>query len=273
MFRAEYLPIGLQGRSSHKLQKKNGSLLTIFTAFKTLPEPGSSIIISGEDLPMILRAATSLSIVLSIVAMAGCTARDYGVYDRRPATALNCCTMQPGNSKQKAIAGTAARLVGARTIQTGNRLISYDCAGVARAIYLSQGTDLYGGVAVHGKPNGVRLIYEHVRKYGRVHQGPAVRPGDLVFFDNTWDANEDGMFNDLLTHVGVVEGVEPDGTVVFISRVSHAVERYRMNLRVPNTVRASDGRTVNDYLRRRKSGEPAGYLASHLFAGFGAPAD
>jgi hypothetical protein len=65
--------------------------------------------------------------------------------------------------------------------------------------------------------------------------------------------------------------VERDGTVVFISRVSSAIERYRMNLRVPNAVRSADGRILNDYLRRKKTGDPraTGYLTGQLFAGFG----
>jgi hypothetical protein len=208
---------------------------------------------------------------LGVILMAGCAGRDYGIAQRDLAASLNCCRPQPGTVKQHAIAQTASRLVGARTIQTGNRFISYDCAGVARAIYLSQGIDLYEGGEQKAHANGVRLIYEHVRAYGRIHHGPTVRPGDLVFFDNTWDVNADGMLNDPLTHVGIVEGVEQNGTVVFISRVSNAIERYRMNLREPNAMRASDGRLLNDYLRRKKSDDllATGYLTGQLFAGFG----
>ena len=203
--------------------------------------------------------------------MAGCGALDYGAIDRNRTASLNCCRLQTGSAKQQAIARTAARLVGARTIQIGNRLVSYDCAGVTRAIYLSQGHDLYMGAGGNGQANGVRRIYEHVQKHGRIHRGPAVGPGDLVFFDNTWDFNADGLLNDSLTHVGIVEAVERDGTVIFISRVSNAIERYRMNLRAPNTIRDADGRILNDYLRRKKIGDPlaTGYLTGQLFASFG----
>jgi len=203
--------------------------------------------------------------------MAGCGALDYGATGRNRTASLNCCRLQTGSAKQQAIARTAARLVGARTIQIGNRLVSYDCAGVTRAIYLSQGHDLYAGAGENGQANGVRRIYEHVQKHGRIHRGPAVGPGDLVFFDNTWDFNEDGLLNDSLTHVGIVEAVERDGTIIFISRVSNAIERYRMNLRAPNTIRHADGRILNDYLRRKKIGDPlaTGYLTGQLFASFG----
>ncbi|HKN85293.1 MAG TPA: CHAP domain-containing protein [Nitrospiraceae bacterium] len=221
--------------------------------------------------------STNAGLLLSFSAMAaiglivGCSALDYGATERNHTASLNCCTLQPGTARQQALARAATKLVGSRTVQIGNRIVSYDCAGVTRAIYLSEGHDLYEGSNGTGRANGVRLIYEHVRKHGEIHRGPAVRPGDLVFFDNTWDFNEDGMLNDPLTHVGIVEEVEQDGTVVFISRVSNAIERYRMNLRAPDTARGTDGRIFNDYLRRKKAGDPHGtvYLTGQLFVGFG----
>jgi len=166
---------------------------------------------------------------------------------------------------------TAAELVGARTIEVKGRRISYDCAGVTRAIYLPHGIDLYESDAGDHQANGVRLIYAHVRQYGRIHQGPVVRPGDLVFFDNTWDYNGDGLVNDPLTHVGVVERVEADGTVVFISRVAEAIERFRMNLAKPHIRRAEDGRILNDHMRRKRVDDADGtsYLTGELFAAFG----
>jgi hypothetical protein len=98
-----------------------------------------------------------------------------------------------------------------------------------------------------------------------------VQPGDLVFFDNTWDFNGDGMLNDPLTHVGVVERIEPDGTVVFISRVAEAVERYRMNLGLPHVHKTADGRILNDYIRRKRQTDPEemGHLAGELFTFYG----
>jgi hypothetical protein len=188
-----------------------------------------------------------------------------------PAPARACCKAGDSLTRQQAVAKTAASLVGARTVEVNGRRIGYDCAGVTRAIYLEHGIDLYESTFVSRQANGVRLIYHHVRQHGRIHQGPVVRAGDLVFFDNTWDYNEDGAVNDPLTHVGVVERVESDGTVVFISRVAGAVERYRMNLAHPHVHQDDDGRILNDYLRRKKWRDADGtlYLAGELFAAFG----
>lgn len=169
------------------------------------------------------------------------------------------------------IVRTAARLVGAKTVEANGRRIAYDCAGVTRAIFLEHGIDLYDSGISDPKANGVRLIYAHVRQHGTLHQGPVVHPGDLVFFDNTWDYNGDGKLNDPLTHVGVVERIEPDGTVVFISRVADAIERYRMNLALPHVHKTADGRVLNDYMRRKLPTDPddMGHLTGELFAFYG----
>jgi hypothetical protein len=168
---------------------------------------------------------------------------------------------------------TAAKLVGAKTIKSGGRRIAYDCAGVTRAIFLKHGIDLYESGASDPNTNGVQLIYNHVRRHGTLHQSPIARPGDLVFFDNTWDLNGDGKLNDPLTHVGIVERLEPDGTVVFISRVAETIERYRMNLALPHVHKTTSGRVLNDYMRRKAPTDPEDLsrLTGELFSFYGTP--
>ena len=182
-----------------------------------------------------------------------------------------CCGSSQHRPSRRDIVRTAAKLVGASTVRVNGKRIQYDCAGVTRAIFLTHGIDLYDSDVADPKANGVRLIHAHISRYGRFHRGPAVRPGDLVFFDNTWDANGDGIANDPLTHVGIVERQEPDGTIVFISRVSNAIERYRMNLGLPDVHFTAEGKVLNDYLRRKDRNHPlgTGYLTGQLFAGFG----
>lgn len=174
---------------------------------------------------------------------------------------------------RSAIVQSATRLIGARTITSQGRRIAYDCAGVTHAIFLEHGIDLYRTDRHDGNANGVRLIYNHVHRYGTLHHGPEVRPGDLVFFDNTWDFNGDGKANDPLTHIGIVEELEPDGTVTFISRVANAVERYRMNLEQPHIHKAPDGRVLNDYIRRKRPTDPTNTarLTGELFSVYGNP--
>ncbi len=175
------------------------------------------------------------------------------------------------HSIRSAIALSASQLVGARTLTSQGKQIAYDCAGVTRAIFLKHGIDLYSNVPRDPTANGVRVIYTHVQRHGTIHQGPIADPGDLVFFDNTWDFNGDGQLNDPLTHIGVVEQLEPDGTVVFISRVSGAIERYRMNLDWPHIHKTAEGRILNDYIRRKLPTDPeeTNRLTGELFSAFG----
>lgn len=183
----------------------------------------------------------------------------------------HCCAMARGVPRQTALAKTAVRFVGQSRIQVGGRNYTPDCSGFVRGVYASQLVDLYDGLGDLDGGNGVGRIYTHVVQHGRIHYGPAVHPGDLVFFHNTWDFNRDGLPNDPLTHVGVVEKVDIDGTVVFVSSVSAGIERYRMNLKHPGTHKAQDGRVLNDFLRRKHIGDTRGtyYLAGQLFAAFG----
>ena len=207
---------------------------------------------------------------IAIVTLVGCTTPPV----ERPRVSAPelrpCCRSVERMPSRSAIVRTAAKLVGAKTIESNGRRIAYDCAGITRAVFLKHGIDLYDGEASDPYANGVQIIHSHIEQQGTFHQGPVARPGDLVFFNNTWDYNGDDKVNDPLTHVGIVERQESDGTVVFISRVAGAVERYRMNLGLPHVHKTASGRILNDYLRRKDVTDRSNtrYLAGELFAQF-----
>ena len=182
-----------------------------------------------------------------------------------------CCAMANGLAKQEALARTAVGFLGRSRVEVKGRRYTSDCSGLVRGVYATQRVDLYDGLGELDGGNGVGRIFTHVVEHGRIHYGPTVHPGDLVFFHNTWDFNRDGLPNDPLTHVGVVEKVEQDGTVTFVSWVSAGVERYRMNLRQPDVHKTANGRILNDYMRRKGPGDPPvmRYLTGQLFAAFG----
>jgi hypothetical protein len=207
---------------------------------------------------------------IAVVTLVGCATQPV----ERPRAPLSierpCCRSAEPTLSRNAIVRTAAKLVGAKTIESNGRRIAYDCAGVTRAVFLKHGIDLYDGAASDPDANGVRIIHSHIEEQGTFHQGPVAHPGDLVFFNNTWDYNGDSKVNDPLTHIGIVERQESDGTVIFISRVAGAVERYRMNLGLPHVHKTAAGRILNDYLRRKDVTDRSNtrYLAGELFAQF-----
>lgn len=211
-----------------------------------------------------------IGLLIAVATLVGCASATQDHAPTIPMDKQGCCQMVEASPRRTAIVHTATQLIGATTIDVHGRRIAYDCAGVTRAVFLDHGIDLYDSGVSDPNANGVRLIYAHMRQHGTLHHGPVAHPGDLVFFNNTWDYNGDGKANDLLTHVGIVERQEPDGTVVFISRVAGAVERYHMNLALPHVHKTTGGRILNDYLRRKDILDPANtdYLTGELFTQF-----
>ena len=170
--------------------------------------------------------------------------------------------------------GTATRLTRGRRVAlratglVGVSLAPYrvpdDCSGLVRLAYQSVGIELLSRGS-HPGENAASAIYRRAREAGALHRH-LPQPGDLVFFRETYDRNRDGVRNDGLTHLGIIEAVEKDGTVVFVHRGSRGVGRSRMNLRAPE-LHALRGQVLNDWLRRAEGGERA-RLTGELFAGY-----
>lgn len=158
----------------------------------------------------------------------------------------------------------ARRAVGLVGVSLASYRVPNDCSGLARLAYQSVGVELLSHGTRPGE-NAVNAIYRRARARGALHW-KTPQPGDLVFFRETYDRNRDGVRNDGLTHVGVVETVAKDGTVTFVHRGGPGVRRARMNPRFP-TVRAQKGHTLNDYLRRADATGRA-RLTGELFVGY-----
>ena len=168
----------------------------------------------------------------------------------------------PQSSRGRRVARRAASLV-------GDSLASYrvpdDCSGLVRLAYQYVGVELLSQGTQSGE-NASSAIYRRAQRAGALHQRTP-HPGDVVFFRETYDRNGDGLRNDGVTHVGVIESVAGDGTVVFVHRGGGGVARSRMNLRVKGA-RSASGQVVNHYLRRAEGDEPA-RLTRELFVGYG----
>lgn len=176
---------------------------------------------------------------------------------------------RPASTAGKQIAARATQLIGVRSLRSVDASVPDDCTGLVRLAYEKAGIELMQGPGGFGH-NGVTFLYGRARKLGALHR-ERPKPGDIAFFRETYDRNRDGRRNDGLTHVAVVERVEPGGQVVLVHRGSKGVARTRMNLKHPTTHRRKrGGSVVNDYLRAASRQQRA-WLTGELFAGFASP--
>lgn len=137
-----------------------------------------------------------------------------------------------------------------------------DCSGFASWVYSSAGVPMDGRV---------RTLFDLAVEADALHWNPIPRVGDLIFFDDTHDRDENGLWDDDLTHIAVVIDVEPDGTARF-AHGGTAVGRTTgtINLLRPDDHVDESGRVINSYLREPKPFDDADatYLAGELWAAF-----
>ena len=137
-----------------------------------------------------------------------------------------------------------------------------DCSGFVEAVTARVGVPMAGTTS---------QLWDRAREAEAVHRRHLPRPGDLAFFDNTWDANGNGQWDDFVTHIAVVLEVADNGTILLAhGGVPIGRGTFRMNLQSPNVRRDELGVVHNDWLRRRHGSDPEGirYLSGELWRGF-----
>ncbi len=132
-----------------------------------------------------------------------------------------------------------------------------DCTGYVMAAYSAAGVELQVPTKYQTTSRMSEQMYLWARGEGRAFKGPDPKPGDLVFFRDTY-----GTINGDITHVALVEKIESDGTIVLLHRLNGGIKRDKMNLSRP------EDPAKNAYLRKKlKAGEPT--LTGQLFVAFG----
>lgn len=170
------------------------------------------------------------------------------------------------SGKRGKIVYTAQQFLGRRYISARGKRFHNDCSGLVAAVYYKNGYNLFRS---NGKrQNMVKTIYDNVNRKGVVFSKGEVKPGDIVFFSNTYGRYGHKRFS----HVGIVESIHEDSTISFIHRSSSGVVRDRMNLKKPHFRKdPRTGKILNSYLRRKRRSDPsnARYLTGELFESFG----
>ena len=171
---------------------------------------------------------------------------------------------------QRLLAEGARWAQGRRHLVVRGRTFNYDCTGVVLAIYWYAGIDLSRDFEDFSG-NGVTRLYRTLERENLLYSSTQPVTGDVVFWDNTYDRNRDGLWNDSLTHTGMVLRSYPDGSIEFVHlNYSRGIVIERMNLLEPDThkkvVRGSL-RIFNSPIRLREPGSPhpPRWLAGQLY--------
>ena len=153
------------------------------------------------------------------------------------------------------------------------RQFTLDCIGTVCAIYyeldidVAKDFDKYSG-------NGVNRLYRTLEERKALHRDRYPRTGDVVIWDNTWDANGDGnRTNDPRTHAGVDLAVDEDGTIHYVhENLYKGVVIETMNLLKPTVALDESGKKLNSGMAiATVSGgaKPDHWLAGDVFQAFG----
>ncbi len=176
------------------------------------------------------------------------------------------------NHVQTKLVEGAHSVRGRSQLDIGGRRFNADCTGTVLAIYWYAGIDLSSPLADY-RGNGVTRLYRFLEEKRALHNTRRPEPGDIIFWDNTYDRNDDGRPNDYLTHTGMVVEVERDGTVHYVHHnYRKGVVFARMNLYKPGVYTEKvngQQKLVNSPMRMRGSPNYDKWLASQLTRSFG----
>ncbi len=164
--------------------------------------------------------------------------------------------------------GHAASLVGEAEVLVEGERFAASSTGLVAAAYAAGGLRLQPGV-IGGTP-APKEIWALMAGRGRGVDLAAVAAGDVLFFDNTFDANGNGVRDDLLTQVGLVESVSIDGTISFFYYAQGSVSEAVVTPTEPSRrLDPTIGAELNTVLRLRADGGPR--LAGQLLVGAARP--
>ena len=165
---------------------------------------------------------------------------------------------------QRLLLEGAASMVGAKRLVVDGYRFPLDCTGTVQAIYAYAGIDIRSPLRDY-RGNGVARLNAYLADKGLLYRPELPEPGDLIFWDDTYDRNGDGRWNDELTHVGMVIAVAEDGTVSYVHHnYRKGIVTARMNLRTPDLT-VVDGTKINSAMRMRDGMRHPRWLASHLY--------
>lgn len=203
-------------------------------------------------------------LLLLAIGCAGRTARVPGplrAVDGAPPADVGAAPPRPRDRRPRDDLGARLADAAEHFLQHDTRGFRSDCSGFVEAVFDRVGVPLRGSTAD-------LWAASEARDATRLH-GP-IEPGDVIFFDHTYDRNGNRKVDDALSHVAIAIDVMPSG-VVWMAHDGTSLGRttLAMDLARPDVHVAEDGELVNGILRRERRSDPKGtpHLASECFHG------
>ncbi len=173
-----------------------------------------------------------------------------------------CATVQKRKQARADLSSVLARagnLEGHKRVSVGGKKYRNDCTGFVTACYGRVPLDLIAP-GTKGK-SGTELMFRTLKSRGRIVPAGQAKPGDIVFFHNTWDKNGNGLRDDRFTHVALVVEVDSDGRLQVLHYASGKVKRGYMHPKRRGEARDKNSRRVlNSHVRRGRGRTLMGQL-------------
>lgn len=151
--------------------------------------------------------ATALLIIVSSCTTLTATSETSGAYVEKSDDGIT--------PTQAALVDAAHWAEGRSDIANNGRQFNMDCSGVISALYWQAGIDLQSCYPRY-TGNGVARIYQWMEDEKLLYRPDAPSPGDILFWDNSYDKNGNGIADDELTHIGMAVSVDEEGLVRYI---------------------------------------------------------
>jgi hypothetical protein len=183
---------------------------------------------------------------------------------------------KPPTDDELLVIDSAKQLIGqapnAKVVVKGKQF-TLDCIGTVSAILYRMDIDITKDFAKY-PGNGVNRFYLTLKDLRALHHDQYPRTGDVIIWDNTWDANGDGdRTNDPRTHAGVVLAVDDDGTIHYVhENMFKGVMIEVMNLLQPAVASDASGKRLNSSLAISTvtgGPKPERFLSGDVFDTFG----
>ena len=216
-----------------------------------------------------MRSIAFLHVLIVLLLLSSCkTVPD--IIDTDPLPSKNANSIELSET-QRLLVEEANRLIGVEKLFVKNRAFSMDCSGTVMAIYWYAGIDLAEAFPLYSG-GGTERIYKYLRDKNLLYRTELPKPGDIIFWDNTFDKNGNGKLDDYLTHMGMVVSVDDEGNIEYIhENYRKGIILAKMNLYKPDAyTEIIDGEKIilNDPMRMKGSVKSPKWLSSQLYNNF-----